>query len=211
MAWTYFSPELTLNEMKLVEDKDEKYMLSFKLYINADVDETEMRLSSSSSKYLIAYCRRRTIAIPCQNLPVANRESDSAVTTSESLPSLEDSSGTSETPLLDQDEPYQEQPNQDVTVSGRARKMSVRHKLMLLFVILMLAIGVTVGLSIYLTKTKEKEAVLILSNFIRGSNQLVPMVIDLGAKSTGKFSILFLSGNNTFMYAPGLLQDNTSY
>ena len=165
MAWTYFSPELTLEEMKLVEDKDEEYMRSFKLYINADVNETEMQFSSSSSKYLIAYCRRKTIAISSQNFP--DRQD-------ESLPSQDDFSDTSETRLL----PGQKEPG---------GKMSVRCRLMLLFIILVLVSGVTVGLSIYFTKTREKEAVLILSNFIRGSNQLVPMVIDLGARSTGKF------------------------
>ena len=64
---------------------------------------------------------------------------------------------------------------------------------MLLFIILVLVSGVTVGLSIYFTKTREKEAVLVLSNFIRGSNQLVPMVIDLGATSTGKFHFYIIS------------------
>ena len=67
MAWTYFSPELTLNEMELVEKKDEEYMRSFKLFNNADVNETEMKESSSSSKYVSGYCRRKTIAIDSQN------------------------------------------------------------------------------------------------------------------------------------------------
>ena len=31
IAWTYFSPELTLNEMELVENKDDEYMRSFKM------------------------------------------------------------------------------------------------------------------------------------------------------------------------------------
>ena len=78
MAWTYFSPELTLKEIELVENKDEEYMRSFKLLNNADVNEHEMKLSSSSSKYLSAYCRRKTIAIDNQNLPDANQESSSA-------------------------------------------------------------------------------------------------------------------------------------
>ena len=63
MAWTYFSPELTLNEMELVENKDDKYMRSFKMLNNADVNEAEMKESSSSSKYVSAYCRRKTIKI----------------------------------------------------------------------------------------------------------------------------------------------------
>ena len=63
LSWTYFSPELTLKEMELVENKDEEFMRSFKLLNNADVNESEMRLSSSTSKYVSAYCRRKTIAI----------------------------------------------------------------------------------------------------------------------------------------------------
>ena len=64
LAWTYFLPELTLKEFELVENKDEEYMGSFKLLNNADVSETEMNLSSSKySKYVSAYCRRKTIAI----------------------------------------------------------------------------------------------------------------------------------------------------
>ena len=78
IAWTYFSPELTLKEMELVQSKDEEYMRSFKLLNDADVNETMMKLSSSSSKYLSAYCRRKTIAIDIQNLPGENQESNSA-------------------------------------------------------------------------------------------------------------------------------------
>jgi len=75
MAWTYFSPELTLREMELVENKDEEYMRSFKLFNNADVNETEMKESSSSSKYVNAYCRRKTIRIERQNFPDRNQYS----------------------------------------------------------------------------------------------------------------------------------------
>ena len=246
LAWTYFLPELTLEEMGLIENKDtrKEFMRNFKLFQNADVSEIEMQSSSSSAKYVMAYCRRRTIAIPSQDRPVANRESDSAVTNSErnlpdenqesnsanevnSTPSIgsnvpnsrgivepmdpEITKPMSKTeggspldedhfrvpsalePLLDQQEPDQEEPYQGETGSGRAEKMSVRRKLMLLFIVLVLVIGVTVGLSIYFTKTRDKESVLILSNYIRGSNLLVPMVIDLGATSTGKFHFYIIS------------------
>ena len=77
MAWTYFSPELTLKEMELVENKDDKYMRSFKMLNNADVNETEMKESSSSSKYVSAYCRRKTIEILSQDFPDANQKSNS--------------------------------------------------------------------------------------------------------------------------------------
>ena len=46
-----------------MENKDEEYMGSFKLLNNADVSESEMNLSSSTSKYVSAYCRRKTIVI----------------------------------------------------------------------------------------------------------------------------------------------------
>ena len=71
--------------MKLVENKDQEYMRSFKLLNNADVNETEMKESSSSSKYVSAYCRRKTIivqsnfqfAIDSQNILHADHEADS--------------------------------------------------------------------------------------------------------------------------------------
>ena len=77
IAWTYFSPELTPKEMELVEIKNQEYMRSFKMLNNADVNETEMTLSTSSSKYVSAYCRRRTITIDSQTFPGANQESNS--------------------------------------------------------------------------------------------------------------------------------------
>jgi len=310
LAWTYFLPELTLKEMDLIEKKDPEYMRTFKLLNNADVSETEMQLSSSSAKYVIAYCRRRTIAIPSQNLPVAIRESDSAVTNSgeieelmdhnivetidsqnspdenqesnlvytvdnstghiilnvtnsgeivelidnvimetrpvteeETLPVHDHFSVTSETETLPDENQESNSTNEEnstpcidlnvmnsgeivelvdheiietrsiteeslssqgdfsdtsetraLLIHERTSQKSVWYKLMLLFMILVIIISVTVGLSIYFKKTREKEAVLILSNFIRGSNRLVPMVIDLGATSTGKFLYYFLAG-----------------
>ena len=75
MAWTYFVPELTLHEMELVENKDQVYFRTFKWLYNADVNETEMSLSSSTSKYVSAYCRRKTIAIERQTSPDTNENS----------------------------------------------------------------------------------------------------------------------------------------
>ena len=75
IAWTYFLPELSLKEMELIEKKDEDYIRSFKLLNDADVNETEMKLSSSSSKYVSAFCRRKTIVIDSKSFPKANQES----------------------------------------------------------------------------------------------------------------------------------------
>ena len=66
MAWTYFTPELTLEEIDLVEKKNREYFRTFKWLYNADVNDSEMRFSSSTSKYISAYCRRKTIAIESQ-------------------------------------------------------------------------------------------------------------------------------------------------
>ena len=74
IAWTYFLPELNLQEMELVENKDQVFFQTFKWLNNADVNETEMKLSSSTSKYVSAYCRRKTIAIQRQKFPDTNHD-----------------------------------------------------------------------------------------------------------------------------------------
>ena len=58
--WTYFVRELNPEELELVEKKDKSYFKKFKWSSNPDVDETEMQLSTSTSKYVSAYCNRRT-------------------------------------------------------------------------------------------------------------------------------------------------------
>ena len=77
IAWTYYAPELTLKEMDLVDKKDPDYFRTFKWLNNADVIETEMNLSTSTSKYVSAYCRRRTIEIKPNQESNANRKSNS--------------------------------------------------------------------------------------------------------------------------------------
>ena len=61
--WTYFLPELTQDELKLVEEKNKNYFETFVWSTNPDVDEDEMKLSTSSSKYVSGYCRRKTFKI----------------------------------------------------------------------------------------------------------------------------------------------------
>ena len=58
--WTYFVRELNPEELELVEKKDKSYFKKFKWSSNPDVDETEMQLSTLTSKYVSAYCNRRT-------------------------------------------------------------------------------------------------------------------------------------------------------
>ena len=155
MAWTYFSPELTLKEMELVEKKVEEYMRSFKLLNNADVNETEMKESSSSSKYVIAYCRRKTITIDSQNLLGAKQESNST-NEENSTPSI-DSNVTNSSDIVElRDHEIMETCFTSITeeeaLLGQkniAERLNVSQKLVLLCIsILVLIIGGTVGLSI---------------------------------------------------------------
>ena len=68
-AYTYFLPKLTEEELELVERRDTTYLQTFiDWYINEenpDVDETEMMLSESDSKYVRGMSRRRTSVIKC--------------------------------------------------------------------------------------------------------------------------------------------------
>ena len=63
-TWTYFIRELTQEELELVEKNDKDFFKKFKWSSNPDVDEAEMQLSTSTSKYVSAYCNRRTFTLP---------------------------------------------------------------------------------------------------------------------------------------------------
>ena len=67
---TYFLPELTTKEMELVRRKDTRYLETFNLYLygNPDVDEAEMKLSESDSKFLYGRGHRRTFTIENKSL-----------------------------------------------------------------------------------------------------------------------------------------------
>ena len=61
---TYFLPKLTKEELKLVERKDPNYMNTFsRRFSSADVDEAEMKLSESKSKFVNATGLRTTMLI----------------------------------------------------------------------------------------------------------------------------------------------------
>ena len=76
MVETYFLPKLTKEEIQLVSKRDSKYMKSFfghKSYshekkpanfmASIDVNEVEMNLSESKSKFVKGRCKRNTIII----------------------------------------------------------------------------------------------------------------------------------------------------
>ena len=52
VVWTYFLPKLTEEEMELVETKDPNYLQTFSNGDYADVEEAEMMLSESDSKFV---------------------------------------------------------------------------------------------------------------------------------------------------------------
>ena len=65
-VFTYFLPKLTEEELELVERRDRSYLKTFAEGFygnNPDVDETEMMLSESDSKYVYGWCIRRTFVI----------------------------------------------------------------------------------------------------------------------------------------------------
>ena len=55
----FFTPMLTKEELKLVEQKDEAYLLTYS-YENPDVDPEEMKKSDSKNKFVYSSCWRRT-------------------------------------------------------------------------------------------------------------------------------------------------------
>ena len=67
-VWTYFLPKLTEEELKLVERRDTSYLQTFLHSLNADVNETEMMLSESDSKYIYEFSYRRTFIIENSSL-----------------------------------------------------------------------------------------------------------------------------------------------
>ena len=59
---TYFLPMLTKKELELVEQKNYNYLKTFMGSI-PDVNEAEMKLSESTSKFVYAFGHRRTFTI----------------------------------------------------------------------------------------------------------------------------------------------------
>ena len=61
-VWSYFFPKLTEKEMKLIDRKDQDYLKTF-LRSNPDVEKAEMLASESNSKFVQAFCLRKTFTI----------------------------------------------------------------------------------------------------------------------------------------------------
>ena len=63
LAHTFCLPKLTERELKLIATQDQDYFQTFFQFKNPDVDEKEMKLSESNSKYVEVVCMRRTYTI----------------------------------------------------------------------------------------------------------------------------------------------------
>ena len=63
---SFFTPKLTNEEMKLVQDRNEEHLKTYSLHFyggNPDVDIKEMNESDSKSKYVHGRCLRWTIQL----------------------------------------------------------------------------------------------------------------------------------------------------
>ena len=83
---TYFLPKLAKEELELVERRDTSYIQTFytgAIGRNPDVDETEMMLSESDSKYVRGRSWRKTYVIEnirsSENLSESSNESSSEI------------------------------------------------------------------------------------------------------------------------------------
>ena len=72
-AETYFLPKLTKEELKLVGIKDPMYLKTFlwtnKFSEDPDVNQIEIKLSESNSKFVSAFCPRRTFILENLSIP----------------------------------------------------------------------------------------------------------------------------------------------
>ena len=66
-VWSFFTPKLTKEELKLVEKNDNEYMKTFKTTFDADVDVEEMKKSDSKDKYVHSKCRRTTVYLTLES------------------------------------------------------------------------------------------------------------------------------------------------
>ena len=65
-VWSFFTPKLTNEELKLVQEGNEEHLETYVKYYdgkNPDVDIEEMKKSDSKSKYVHGRCHRLTIPL----------------------------------------------------------------------------------------------------------------------------------------------------
>ena len=65
-VWSFFTPKLTNEELKLVQEGNKEHLINYGKYYhgkNPDVDVEEMKKSDSKAKYVHVECRRRTFLL----------------------------------------------------------------------------------------------------------------------------------------------------
>ena len=81
---SFFTPKLTEEELKLVEEKDEQHLSTYADHfhgINPDVDLEEMKKSDSASKYVHGPCLRDTFYLTLES--IQNRPSNENISDKE--------------------------------------------------------------------------------------------------------------------------------
>ena len=72
---SFFTPKLTEEELKLVEQKNEEHMRTYVSSYSPDVDVEEMKKSDSKDKYLHSRCRRRTTYLSLESEHISSENS----------------------------------------------------------------------------------------------------------------------------------------
>ena len=60
---SFFLPKISEDELKLIEQKNRDYMLTYYERFDADVEKEEMKKSDSADKYICSKCYRRTMIL----------------------------------------------------------------------------------------------------------------------------------------------------
>ena len=63
IIWSFFTPKLTSEEMRLVQQRNEEYLKTDHDHLfglNPDIDVEEMKKSDSKAKYFHGRCQRKT-------------------------------------------------------------------------------------------------------------------------------------------------------
>jgi len=72
VSQSYFTPKLTIEEMKLVQDRNEEYLKTF-MSSDPDVHVEEMKRSDSKSKFVHASCFRITMLLNLEDIDAENK------------------------------------------------------------------------------------------------------------------------------------------
>ena len=72
-VWSFFTPKLTKEELKLVEQKNEEHMKTYVEFV-PDVGIEEMKTSDSKDKYVLSGCKRRTVFLTLESEQISSED-----------------------------------------------------------------------------------------------------------------------------------------